>query len=158
MPRGRVGRACALLALLSRLLTVVVVVSPSDAGAVINAVTQSPPSNEERIASALADEGAKEAATFTNLMQLTAAVLAPVWSAGGFACVLKDKAAEVPAGTSRPVGAHTSGSGGGTTAPFTFSMFDTQFSPVYLVSPSTMKSAGGAASLTAQVAGRLDLR
>ncbi|KAG5496494.1 hypothetical protein JIQ42_03320 [Leishmania sp. Namibia] len=158
MPRGRVGRACALLALLSRLLTVVVVVSRSDAGAAINAATQSPPSNEERIAPALADEGAKEAATFTNLMQLTAAVLAPVWSAGGFAYVLKDKTAEGPAGTSRPVCAHTRASGGGITAPFTFSMFDTQFSPVYLVSPSTMKSAGDAASLTAQVAGRLDLR
>ncbi|CAC9511735.1 hypothetical protein, unknown function [Leishmania infantum JPCM5] len=91
-------------------------------------------------------------------MQLSEAVLAPAWSAGGFAYIVKGETTENPAGPSGPVCAHTRTSAGGITAPFTFSMFDAQFSPVYLVSPSAVESTGDAASLTAHVAGRLDLQ
>ncbi|KAG5472249.1 hypothetical protein LSCM1_03648 [Leishmania martiniquensis] len=162
MPRGRVGPASALLAPPSLWLTVVVVAmvaSWSDPGAAINTMTQQQqPSNVERIAPELADESVKKTEIFTNLMQLSEAVLAPVWSTGGFAYAMTNTPTAGSSGTWRRVCAHTRVLGGGVAAPYTFSMFDTQFSPLYLVSPSTVKSAGGAISLAAQVAGRLDLQ
>ncbi|AIO00265.1 hypothetical protein LPMP_300300 [Leishmania panamensis] len=146
MPCRRVCHVCACVALL-------LVAGWGGSGGAVNSTTQPVLPNAERVAVALADESISAATAFTNLMQLSEAVLAPVWSAGGFSYVLKSTG-----GTSAPVCAHTRASGGGITAPFTFSMFDTQFSPVYLVSLSAVESTGEAASLTAEVAGRLDLR
>ncbi|GET90613.1 hypothetical protein, unknown function [Leishmania tarentolae] len=156
MAPGHTGHVRAWLAVLCLLL----LIGPTGGGsvAVVHATEQSLPSHAEKIEPELANESRSAAATSANLMQLTEAVLAPVWSAGGFAYVMKSEMTESPAGPSGPVCVHTRTSAGGIISPFTFSMFDAQLSPLYLVSPHAAGSPGDAASLTAEVAGRLDLQ
>ncbi|KAK7200628.1 hypothetical protein NESM_000119000 [Novymonas esmeraldas] len=99
------------------------------------------------------------AATVTYLLQLSEAVLAPAWSAGGSAYLTERSLAEAAdAGAPAPVCAHSRATASVLTSPFTFAMFDAQLSAVHLVSQSPPQSAGGAATLASRVVGRLDLQ
>ncbi|KPI89781.1 hypothetical protein ABL78_1161 [Leptomonas seymouri] len=85
---------------------------------------------------------------FTNLVQLTEAVLAPAWGTGGYAYTMNGMNVNRTSSL-RPVCVHTRASPSLVAAPFTFSMFDAQFSPLYSV-------AAGITS--ANAIGQLDLQ
>lgn len=99
-------------------------------------------------AAAASEETAFSPAAFTNLVQMTEAVLAPAWGTGGFAYVLDGFPVDQKSSL-RPVCFHTRTSPSLVPSPFTFSAFDVQFSPLYLVA---------ADNATAQAVGQLDLQ
>ncbi|KPA83001.1 hypothetical protein ABB37_02734 [Leptomonas pyrrhocoris] len=94
------------------------------------------------------EERALDPAAFSNLVQLTEAVLAPVWGTGGYAYAMDGFDANRTRSL-RPVCIHTRTSPSLVTAPFTFAMFDRQFSPLYGVT---------ADNTAASVRGQLDLQ